>query len=103
MDAIRPICVAVLPSRVPGDIAGHAARRLNRLFDAAILPAASACGMELVRLDPAVDWPLRERQLFDSLLLSDAVIFDISDRIPEVLYLVGIRLALRPESTLLLE
>jgi len=102
MSTTAPVCIAVLPSKLPGDLTGVAGRRLDRLYEAVIIPAAAACGTELVRLDPAVSWPVTQRQLLDNLLLSDTVIFDISDQVPELLYLLGIRLALRSEATILL-
>jgi hypothetical protein len=103
MKTPRAVCVAVIPSKIPDDITGLAGRRLDHLFETAIAPAASACNMELIRLDLAVAFPLVERRIFDNLLLSDAAVFDIGNRVPEVLYLLGIRLALRPESTVLVE
>ena len=103
MKTPQAICVAVVPSKIPDDLTGLAGRRLNHLFETAISAAASACNMELIRLDPAVAWPFMERHIFDTLLLSDAAVFDISDRVSEILYLLGIRLALRPESTVLVK
>lgn len=86
MKTPRAVCVAVIPSKIPGDITGLAERRLDHLFETAIAPAACACNMELIRLDPVVALPLVERRIFDNLLLSDAAVFDIGNRVPEVMY-----------------
>lgn len=98
----RPICLAVLPSKIDGDLDGQAAAHLERIFTSCIVSAAERNGFLTSRLDTGLLGGVAERGVLDRLLLSDVAVFDLSYPSAELGYLLGTRLALRPGASLVM-
>jgi tetratricopeptide (TPR) repeat protein len=101
--AHQAICIAVAPSRVTGDTTGLAAKAVEQILVRAVMPAASACGMLALRLDPSLLDNVADPKVLDQVLLSDIAVFELSHPDTEVAYLLGTRLTFRPGTSLILQ
>ncbi|MBP0445853.1 DUF4071 domain-containing protein [Roseomonas sp. SSH11] len=106
LDVARPggrkRCFVVMGFGVKTDLATGRKLDLNKSYKTMIKPAVEAKGLECVRADEirhsgAIDVPM-----YEWLLSADVVIADLSTSNPNALYELGIRHALRPQTTIVI-
>jgi hypothetical protein len=98
----RKRCFVVMGFGVKTDLATGRQLDLNKSYKTMIKPAVEAKGLECVRADEirhsgAIDVPM-----YEWLLNADVVIADLSTSNPNALYELGIRHALRPQTTIVI-
>src|SRR5688572_29467113 len=75
---------------------------LDKTYRHIIKPAVIAAGFECTRADEIVHAGLIDRPLYDRLLSADVVIVDLSTSNKNAFYELGIRHALRPNTTIVI-
>ena len=74
----------------------------NRVYEAAIKPAAEKAELEVIRADEERTGGIIHVPMFERLLLSEVVIADLTIPNPNVFYELGVRHAARPRATVLI-
>ncbi|WP_448124438.1 tetratricopeptide repeat-containing protein [Pseudomonas veronii] len=75
---------------------------LNATYETIIEPAVTKCGLRCVRADEIMQSGLIDVKMYDLLLRADLVIADISTGNVNAVYELGVRHALRPNSTIVM-
>ena len=76
---------------------------LDKTYQNVIKPAVVECGFECVRADEVKDSALIDRSMYALLIRADVVIADISTMNPNALYELGVRHAVKPQSTIIIK
>ena len=75
---------------------------LDKTYRGIIKPAVEACGLECIRADDIVHAGVIDKPMYEQLLDADLVIADLSTANPNAIYELGVRHALRPNTTIVM-
>lgn len=97
-----PLCFVLMPFGVkPNGLGGLI--DFDRVYDSLIKPAILQAGLEPLRADEERVGGMIHQAMFERLLLCDYAVADLSGANPNVFYELGIRHAMRPFSTVLIQ
>ena len=97
----RAVCFVIMPFGVKPDASGRAID-FDAVFRDIIAPAVKHAGFDVVRADQEMGSGLIHKAMFERLLLSEYAIADLTIPNANVYYELGVRHAVRPQSTVLL-
>ena len=97
------ICFVVMGFGNKTDYASGETINLDKTYHNIIKPAVEEVGLKCVRADEIHDSGLIDRSMYALLLRADVVIADISTMNPNAIYELGIRHAVKPQSTIILK
>ncbi len=96
----RPFCFVVTPFGVKRDPVSGVELNFDVVYAEILAPAIAKAGFEPIRADMDALGGILLRPVFERIILSEAAIFDLSLANPNVLYELGIRHAMRPQTTI---
>ncbi|MBV9767191.1 MAG: DUF4071 domain-containing protein [Acidobacteriaceae bacterium] len=102
MPQLRAVCFVDMPFGKKPDLASGVEVDFNSVYETAIEPAITECGLESIRGDRERTGGIIHAPMFGRLLLSDFVIADLTLANPNVFYELGIRHTARPFTTVLI-
>lgn len=97
----RAVCFVIMPFGIKPDASGRAID-FDAVFRDIIAPAVGHAGFEVVRADQEMGSGLIHKAMFERLLLSEYAIADLTIPNANVYYELGVRHAVRPQSTVML-
>jgi len=97
----RAICFVIMPFGRKADVSGREID-FDVIYKQIIDPAIRAVGFEVVRADEELNAGMIHKAMFERLALSDYAIADLTIFNPNVYYELGVRHALRPQTTVLM-
>ncbi len=97
----RAICFVIMPFGRKSDSSGREID-FDRVYKAVIEPAISDVGFDPVRADEEVNAGLIHKAMYERLMLSEYAVADLTIFNPNVYYELGVRHAVRPQTTVLL-
>lgn len=97
----RAICFVIMPFGRKGDVSGREID-FDVIYKQIIDPAIRKVGFEVVRADEELNAGMIHKAMFERLALSDYAIADLTIFNPNVYYELGVRHALRPQTTTLM-
>lgn len=100
---MNKICFVVMGFGTKTDPATGTSIDLDKTYQNVIKPAVVECGFECVRADEVKDSALIDRSMYALLIRADVVIADISTMNPNALYELGVRHAVKPQSTIIIK
>ncbi len=101
-NAIRPLCFVAMPFGKKRDTEGQCEIDFDRIYEAAIRPAAERVGVDVIRADEERSAGIIHVPMFERLLLAEIVIVDLTLQNPNVFYELGVRHCARPRATILI-
>lgn len=102
MNASQAVCFVVMGFGTRTDYESGRTLNLDATYAAIIKPAVEACGLRPVRADDILHSGVIDGPMYDMLLRADLVIADITTGNANALYELGVRHALRPNSTIIM-
>lgn len=75
---------------------------LDKTYKGIIKPAVEQCGLKCIRADDIVHSGIIDKPMYELLLDADLVIADLSTANPNAIYELGVRHALRPNTTIIM-
>ena len=75
---------------------------LDKTYRGIIKPAAEECGLMCIRADDIIHSGVIDKPMYELLLDADLVIADLSTANPNAIYELGVRHALRPNTTIII-
>lgn len=96
------VCFVVMGFGKKTDYESGRTLDLNATYETIIHPAVTGCGLRCIRADEITQSGLIDVKMFDMLLRADLVIADISTGNVNAVYELGVRHALRPNSTIIM-
>jgi len=96
---IAPLCFVLAPFGKKKDPAGGPDIDFDRIYDAAIRPAATDAGLEPIRADEERVGGVIHKAMFERLLLSEFAVAELTTANANVFYELGVRHATRPRTT----
>jgi MAP3K TRAFs-binding domain len=75
---------------------------LDKTFEYIIQPAVEECGLECIRADKIIHSTVIDKPMYEHLLEADLVIADLSTSNANAIYELGVRHALRPNTTIVM-
>ncbi|MES3025450.1 MAG: tetratricopeptide repeat-containing protein [Pseudomonadota bacterium] len=99
----RKVCFVVMGFGKKTDFESGRTLDLDAAYEAIIHPAASAQGFRCIRADEIIHSGSIDTEMYDMLLRADLVIADISTGNVNAVYELGVRHALRPNSTIIMK
>lgn len=103
MTANKRVCFVVMGFGKKTDYESGRTLDLDATYEAIIRPAAEAAGMRCVRADDIMHSGIIDAKMYEMLLSADLVIADISTGNVNAVYELGVRHALRPNSTIIMK
>lgn len=97
----RAVCFIIMPFGRKPDISGREID-FDLIYKEIIEPAVAEVGFEPIRADEEVNAGLIHKAMYERLMLSEFAIADLSIFNPNVYYELGVRHALRPQTTVLM-
>src|SRR5579863_2697164 len=97
----RSICFVIMPFGRKPDASGREID-FDAVYKQIIEPAVTAAGFEPIRADEEVNAGLIHKAMYERLMLSEFAIADLTIFNPNVYYELGVRHALRPQTTVLI-
>jgi len=98
----RKVCFVVMGFGKKTDFETGRTLDLNATYEAIIEPAVTNLGLRCIRADEIIHTGVIDVEMFDQLLRADLVIADISTGNVNAVYELGVRHALRPNSTIIM-
>src|ERR1044072_8176733 len=98
----RGTCFVVLGFGKKTDFETGRTLDLDKTYRNIIKPAVKAAGLECVRADEIVHSGLIDVPMYEQLLNADVVVADLSTSNKNAFYELGVRHALRPETTIVI-
>ena len=98
----RKVCFVVMGFGKKTDFETGRTLDLNATYEAIIEPAVTNQGLRCIRADEIVHSGVIDVEMYDQLLRADLVIADISTGNVNAVYELGVRHALRPNSTIIM-
>ncbi|KAA8558555.1 hypothetical protein FX985_04914 [Pseudomonas extremaustralis] len=98
----RKVCFVVMGFGKKTDFETGRTLDLNATYEAIIEPAVNNQGLRCIRADEKVHSGVIDVEMYDQLLRADLVIADISTGNVNAVYELGVRHALRPNSTIIM-
>jgi hypothetical protein len=99
----RRVCFVVMGFGKKTDFESGRTLDLDATYEAIIKPAADTADMRCIRADEIMHSGVIDVEMFEMLLRADLVIADISTGNVNALYELGVRHALRPNSTIIMK
>ena len=97
------ICFVIMGFGKKTDYASGEIINLDKTYQNIIKPVVNECGLKCVRADEVQDTGLIDRSMYALLVRADIVIADISTMNPNAIYELGVRHAVKPQSTIILK
>jgi tetratricopeptide (TPR) repeat protein len=101
-DRPAPLCFVVMPFGEKPDGRGGTVA-FDAVFEEIFVPAVREAGLRPLRADQELVGGLIHKPMFERLVLADYAIADLTTANPNVFYELGVRHAVRPYSTVLVE
>jgi hypothetical protein len=101
LKAAQPLCFVLMPFGRKTDAAGRTTD-FDAVYREIIAPAVEAAELDPIRADEEKIGGAIHKPMFERLMLCNYAVADITGANPNVYYELGIRLALRPRSTVIL-
>lgn len=98
----RKVCFVVMGFGKKNDYETGRTLDLNATYEAIIEPAVTGLGLRCIRADEIVHSGIIDVEMYEQLLRADLVIADISTGNVNAVYELGVRHALRPNSTIIM-
>ena len=76
---------------------------LDKTYKGIIKPAVEQCGLKCIRADDIIHSGTIDKPMYELLLDADLVIADLSTANPNAIYELGVRHALRPNTTIIIQ
>ena len=99
----RKLCFVIMGFGKKTDFASGRTLDLDATYDAIIEPAVEGQGLRCIRGDKVLRSGVIDREMYEMLLRADLVIADISTANVNAIYELGVRHALRPNSTIIMK
>jgi|SRR6185437_2996093 len=99
----RPVCFVVMGFGKKTDFESGRTLDLDATYEAIIEPAAAGHGLRCIRADEIMHSGIIDTAMYEMLLRADLVIADISTGNVNAVYELGVRHALRPNSTIIMK
>lgn len=99
----RKVCFVVMGFGKKTDYESGRTLDLNATYEAIIQPAAEDNGLRCIRADEIMHAGIIDTEMYDMLLRAELVIADISTGNVNAVYELGVRHALRPNSTIIMK
>ncbi|MFZ6731207.1 TRAFs-binding domain-containing protein [Undibacterium sp. Ji42W] len=99
----RKVCFVVMGFGTKTDYESGRTLDLDAAYDAIILPAATDQNLRCIRADEIMHSGIIDTEMYEMLLRADLVIADISTGNVNAIYELGVRHALRPNSTIIMK
>ena len=96
------ICFVVMGFGNKTDYASGETINMDKTYHNIIKPAVEEVGLKCVRADEIHDSGMIDRSMYALLVRADVVIADISTMNPNAIYELGVRHAVKPQSTIIL-
>ena len=96
------ICFVIMGFGKKTDYASGETINLDKTYHNIMKPAVQDVGLKCVRADEIQDTGLIDRSMYALLVRADVVIADISTMNPNAIYELGVRHAVKPQSTIIL-
>ena len=100
--ADRPLLFVAMPFGRKRDPSGLLEIDFDAIYNRAIIPAAAAADVEVIRADEERGGGLIHKPMYERLLLAEIVIADLTFANANVFYELGVRHAAKPRSTILM-
>jgi hypothetical protein len=98
----KPTCFVVMGFGQKTDFATGRTLDLDKTYRNMIKPAVEACGLECVRADEIRHSGYIDKPMYEHLLGADVVVADLSTANANAMYELGVRHALRPQTTIVI-
>ncbi len=99
----RKLCFVVMGFGKKTDFESGRTLDLNATYEAIIHPAAENAGLRCIRADEVMHSGVIDTEMYEMLLRAELVIADISTGNVNAVYELGVRHALRPNSTIIMK
>lgn len=99
----RKLCFVVMGFGKKTDFETGRTLDLDATYEAIIKPAAESAGLRCIRADEVMHSGVIDTEMYEMLLRADLVIADISTGNVNAVYELGVRHALRPNSTIIMK
>lgn len=99
----RKLCFVVMGFGKKTDFESGRTLDLNATYEAIIQPAATNAGLRCIRADEVMHSGVIDTEMYEMLLRAELVIADISTGNVNAVYELGVRHALRPNSTIIMK
>ena len=99
----RKLCFVVMGFGQKTDFETGRLLDLNATYEAIIRPAVDRAGLRCIRADEIMHSGVIDTEMYEMLLRADLVIADISTANVNAIYELGVRHALRPNSTIIMK
>jgi hypothetical protein len=99
----RKLCFVVMGFGKKTDFETGRTLDLDATYDAIIRPAVEKTGLRCIRADEVMHSGIIDTEMYEMLLRADLVIADISTGNVNAVYELGVRHALRPNSTIIMK
>jgi tetratricopeptide (TPR) repeat protein len=97
---IRPICFVIMPFGTKKDPGGGSEIDFDGIYEQSIRPAVEGSGMDPIRADEERTGGIIHKPMYERLMLCDFAVADLTTGNANVLYELGVRHAVRPQTTL---
>ena len=97
-DSDRPLLFVAMPFGRKRDPSGLLEIDFDAIYNRAIIPAAAAADVEVIRADEERGGGLIHKPMYERLLLAEIVIADLTFANANVFYELGVRHAAKPRS-----
>jgi tetratricopeptide (TPR) repeat protein len=101
--ANQKVCFVIMGFGKKTDFESGRLLDLDATYEAIIKPAAMDAGLRCIRADEIIHSGIIDTEMFEMLLRADLVIADISTGNVNAVYELGVRHALRPNSTIIMK
>jgi hypothetical protein len=98
--ALRPLVFVAMPFGKKLDPTARVEIDFDEIYRGAIVPAAEAANLDVIRADEEIEGGLIHLGMFERLLLAEIVVADLTSLNANVFYELGIRHAARPRTTI---
>lgn len=99
----KKICFVIMGFGKKTDYESGRTLDLDATYEAIIKPAVEAANLRCIRADEIIHSGIIDSQMYDMLLRADLVVADISTGNVNAVYELGVRHALRPNSTIIMK
>ncbi len=103
MSMEEKICFVIMGFGKKTDFTTGVCLDLDKTYHNVIKPAVEECQLRCVRADEVQDTGLIDRSMYALLIRADVVIADISTMNPNAIYELGVRHAVKPQSTIIIK
>lgn len=98
----RKKCFVVMGFGTKTDFQQQKTYDLDKTYRTIIRPAVEGAGLECIRADDIIHSGIIDKPMYELLLGADVVVADLSTSNPNAIYELGVRHALRPQTTIVI-